>query len=426
MTRYSIVAIIFLLLAAPSCDAEPSTPPKYREMNDIVASKELTDAEKVKKLEAFFDNYACGLTPIHHISRVDEAAARRIALALFKKKNTPLKHNLELGKTLLQWLKEPGFIDIYAPFLIDAVLEGGEADFCRKRSEGTISAVGEYAWIASDFGGHESKNFDKIHDKRVIPILTKCLNAPDMIYGEQSGCIRGEKGTSTKRNTQRQMIPVALAKLGAVDAIEPMRKILLTHHDYWLRFHSAGALATLMQPPAARKLEARLRADDDFRLYLFGWGQGLINRGDDAGIEFMDFKYSTYYQKAELSSVTYMVDERLPYIEKTPGAKAAAFYSMAFEYQPLRNILLFDAANMKYGAWLTFTEKSGKQAKVTNGDQALKRFEGRITGIYTRMINDILSKKLATLSPVIAMIGKRTSNAKIRKMSQDCVQALGK
>ncbi len=109
----------------------------------------------------------------------------------------------------------------------------------------------------------------------------------------------------------------------------------------------------------------------------------------------------------------------------TPVAWAANDPGAVSGLSRLRGLVPMQLTSKKAEDGLTLRPWPGP-FEVTTGEQALKRFEDRIVGIYKRMIDDILSKKLAALSPSIEEISELTANAKIRKMSQDCIQALGK
>jgi len=74
---------------------------------------------------------------------------------------------------------------------------------------------------------------------------------------------RGKPGESSKRNTQRQQIPIALAKLGAAEAVPALERTLRTHHDYWERRHAAYALARLMDAEASGRVEQFLVANQE-------------------------------------------------------------------------------------------------------------------------------------------------------------------
>lgn len=398
----------------------------YQEMNDIVASKDMTKDEKIQKLHEFLEKEAYWPAVLYRIAQVDKLVAQNIALNLFLSKTTSQEHRLQLGRLLLQTYKAPGFMREYAHFLIDAVLNDGEKEFCRKR-ERKLSAVGEYVFIASGFEGYSSDAFEKIKDKRVIPILIKCLNAPDNIYGKQQGCvIMGKVGEPTGRNVQRQQIPIALAKLGAVESIDALKKILMTHHDYWLRYNSAYALANLMDRKDSRTVEVSLKKTKGCQRFLFPFGTGLIKKGDDDGIKYMAFKYSTYFKSDSLLSVLYMVEERFRVLKGFKSKKMENFYKQVLEYKPLYSILIFDDKSVKPEDFGYLDEKSKQLEKTTNAGEVLSQYKGRIIAIYKDIIDGIRANRLETLSPVISKIGKQTRNTEIKKISEEYINEIGR
>ncbi|MHC4200910.1 MAG: hypothetical protein ACYSU0_13035 [Planctomycetota bacterium] len=429
MSRRVVIVILAalsgLVVSSSLSRAKGLYPKTYQEMDRIVASTELTRQEKIAKLKGYFGKEPYWPAVLYRIARVDKAAAQAAALELFRRKGTSREHGLQLGRVLLTQYKAPGFIDEYAPFLVNAVLVGGEKEFCVKR-ERKISAVGEYAFIASGFEGHSPGHFEKIKDKRVIPVLIKWLDAPDNVWGGRDGCMAGKAGESTGRNVQRQQIPVALAKLGAVQAVGPLKRHLMTHRDYWLRYHSARALAVLMDRKDSRALEAKLKGSKDLARFLFAFGTGLIEQGDDNGVEYMAFRYSIYDGRKDISSVLYMMEQRLKILKGSRSRRAEGFYRQALEYPPLRNILLFDDGKVAFGKSLTKRDEDGKLRDIASAGEALAQAAPRIIRIYRDVVAQIRANDLRALAPTISRIAGRTREPAIRKISEKYLAEIGK
>lgn len=146
-----------------------------------------------------------------------------------------------------------GFIPEYREFLIDAILEDGKDEFYQTKTGGR-TAVGEYASIAGGVDTFQGILFADVRDERAIPVLIDCLSAPDDVYAEDQGCnSMGEPGAPTGRNTQRQGIPFALARLQAIDAIPELKQIAETHHDPYLRQNAMFAIDVLVPLAKAKK-----------------------------------------------------------------------------------------------------------------------------------------------------------------------------
>ncbi|MCQ9208879.1 MAG: HEAT repeat domain-containing protein [Omnitrophica bacterium] len=259
----------------------------------------------------------------------------------------------------------------------------------------------------------------------MIPILIKCLSAPDNMYGKEQGCvIRGEPGESTGRNVQRQQIPIALAKLNATEAIDVLKEILMLHHDYWSRYNSAYALAILMNREDSRVLEKILKEKKEYWQFLFPFGKGLIEKGDDDGVEYMAFKYSTYIKEDSLSSVLYMVEQRLEVLKNFNSKRTEIFYRQALEYKPLYNILVFDSKKVKFEDHLRYFDGDKQWKQVTNAEEALAQAKPRIAAIYKLIITGIEINQLEMLAGIISEIGKTTKDLEIRKISEECIEIL--
>jgi len=234
----------------------------YREMENIVASQDLTKDHKLDAISAYFGKEPYWPGVLYRLDKVDKTRTQEIALALFHKADTSRVHKYQLGNYLLRAQTPnldrkpgdpPGFVTEYRKFLVDAIVNGGTEEFCVPKSY-SRTAVGEYAGIAGGIDGPVGILFSDVADKQVIPVLIECLAAPDNVYPKEQGCvIRGNPGDSTGRNTQRQGIPLALMRLEAIEAIPALRKIVNKHHDQYLQQNATKALEVLI--PLAKKKE---------------------------------------------------------------------------------------------------------------------------------------------------------------------------
>jgi hypothetical protein len=235
----------------------------YREMEDIVASQDLAKEQKMAVISAYFEKEPYWPGVLHRLDKVDKSRTQEIALELFRKHNTSRIHKLQLGRYLLRTQTSkldqshgdpPSFTSEYRQFLIDAIVNGGIKEFFVPNT-GTPTAVGEYASIAGGINAPVGILFSDVADQEVIPVLVKCLSAPDHVYPrEQGDLIRGKPGEPTGRNTQRQGIPFALMYLEATEAIPALQEIVKEHHDRYLRDNATMALNVLT--PLEKKKES--------------------------------------------------------------------------------------------------------------------------------------------------------------------------
>jgi len=191
------------------------------------------------------------------LAAIDQATARNAAMRLFGNPGTIRSDKYWLGQFLLRTEMPkagrrmgdpPGFVAEYRAFLIDAILVSGEEEFLTQKEYGSRTAVGEYCRLATgERGGPETVLFTELKDPRVIPVLEQCLNAP------------AYEGSLWKRypvNLERNTIPLALARLQAVQTIPVLQEITRTHGDPNFRKAALFALDVLVPLEEARKNSA--------------------------------------------------------------------------------------------------------------------------------------------------------------------------
>jgi hypothetical protein len=359
-----IAPTILLILITAGAVGFTGPSEAYRTLNPVLESGDLTDEQKLAAIGEFFDD-PNSLEALGYVARVDPGLAARRLEQQFRNPERTIAERLayarrRITRASVQLGPRPGnrderFLTDYADFLLHHVLHGGAAAFHKPQVEFALTAVGEYAHIAAGFEGHDPNHFQRLADARAIPVLIDCLDAPDWVHGPPGGCIRHDKeGEPTGRNVPRQLLPIALARLDARQAIEPLKNVLRQHHDWYLRDNAAYALGVLLDPGQRQPVIDYLRthrvdpngdADhwkrDRYR-HLYAFGRGLLERGDEAGIAYMDFEYSIYWKRRDLTSVTYMVKQRINALEGVRSARLAGFVAQALEYPPLAGALLFD------------------------------------------------------------------------------------
>jgi hypothetical protein len=433
VTAFTLAAGIVLL-----ANARKDIPPAYREMREIVNSQALTKEQKLAAVSAYFEKDCYWPGVLHTLDGIDKSRTWEIALGWFRKPDTSRLHKYQLAKYLLNAQDPmfarkpgdpPGFITDYRSFLIDAILNGGKEEFCVPTT-GAETAVGEYAGISGGIDAPRGVLFSDVADKRVIPVLIECLAAPDHVYPEEQGdYMRGKPGDSTGRNTQRQGIPLALAKLNATEAIPALRQILFTHYDYYLRYNSAYALAILLPLQEVTQLQEQLLHAKPSQLltlpngkrtlepFLFPIGKGLLERGADDGIRLMSLTYDNNPDNFSLLHVLYFAEQRMALMKSVKSPKVESFYSELLSHEALRAIFLFNAKDVTYEE-PGYDEKTRKSGVRNMPEKGLNQNAKRIIALYSCILDGLKLNNIHGLDQQIKAIGRATESAEIRQLSQ--------
>jgi len=420
MTRSAMVAAVVLAVSTPTALLGKTAPtPGYQEVAAVFNSTELSTAEKVARLKEMAARDETRWQALYHLDRLDHRAASDTALAMFRAADASRELKLRLGHLMLEQNRPQlegfpqEFVKEFAAYLIGAVLDGGEAEFCRKLPGGTTTAVGEYAWLASDFGGYMNLDFAPFKDARVVPVLIACLDAPDDV-------IRGRPGESTGRNGARQQIPVALARLGDQRAVEPLKQMLLKHHDIYGQMNAAYALAKLLDKKEDRAaIGKELLARKELLWCRQRFGKGLIEIGDDNGVEFLAIRHAGGYGRLEYpSSILGMMTYRLNLLQGFKSPKVETFVREALSYKPWRAMVLFEPGSAK-------ADRGGYFGKPAASDaEELQRQAPRIILTYQLLLACVELNNLRALSGDLEKIATETRNEKVREMTTACLKSL--
>ncbi|MDP6636062.1 MAG: hypothetical protein QGG42_14275 [Phycisphaerae bacterium] len=407
----------------------PTVSPAYQKVIAVVKSTELSKDQKIARLEELAGAKDTQMIALYQMELLDPQKTMQVAAGIFKARGSSRLTKLRMGRFMLT-RERPGkkgfprdFIKEFASYLVGAVLDGGQEEFCRKLPGHPMTAVGEYAYLASYFQGYKGVDFAPFKDARLVPILISCLDAPDNTYSAaQHGCVRGKEGESTGRNTARQQIPVALGRLGDGRAVKPLRRVLSDHHDWHERNNAAYALAMLAPAGVRAKLVGEMRsrkvtgangrfdgAKDRYR-HLYAFGRGLLARGDDAGVEFMAFEYSIYDSYDGLSEVAYMLSERLKVLKGVKSSKLEGFFNQAFDNERVTGMLLMDKTKVK----------------VDRGPNAydFTRAAPRIEGMFDTVCRIIEANGLTSLGTKVRKIARRSASKVIRRRGEQCAAKL--
>jgi hypothetical protein len=158
----------------------------------VVNSTELSKEQKIARLKELAGSEETRMPALYQLKHLDDPAATQTALAIFRAAESPRDLKLRMGRLLMQANRPAregpveGFLKEFAAYLVGAVLDGGEKEFCRKLTGSEPTAVGEYAYLASDFDGYKDIDLAPFKDARVVPILIRCLEAPDNVYPKET------------------------------------------------------------------------------------------------------------------------------------------------------------------------------------------------------------------------------------------------
>ncbi len=426
-TSLSLLASFWLAALSPGVLAKMAPSPAYLEVSQVANSKELTPPEKVARLQWFTRKQETRMMALYQLESIDATAATDVAITLFRSADTPRPTKLQMGHFLLEGIRPQRegfpkeFRAEFAHFLVQSVVEGGEAEFCQKLEESPTTAVGEYAFLASDFDGYKGIDFAPFKDARVVPILIRCLDAPDNIFPANPACvIRGKPGEATGRNTARQQIPIALAKLGDARAIKPLETILFHHADIYPRVNSAYALARLIHQKEARAvIGQRLLAEPDLMMCRLLFGKGLIEAGDDTGVEFLSMKHVGVPTDRIVfpNELFYQLDQRLDILKDFRSPKVGDFIEETLDFAPWRDLVLFKPGSARI-APNDYLHPPKDEA------EALDLCAPRIVRTYRAMLACVTLNKLKSLSEKLEEISRQSRSETIRKMTEESLSAI--
>ncbi len=388
----------------------------------VANSKDLSDEQKVSRLKELASADETRMDALWVLYSMAPHEAMQLAVDIFRAKDASHTVKLNMGRFLLA--RRPankegcpkGFAEEFAKYLVETLVADGEKEFCQKLDDISPTAVGEYAYLASDFMGYKGVDFAPFKDARVAAVLIRCLDAPDNVWPKEQGdCIRGKPGESTGRNTARQQIPAALAKLGDARSIEPLKNVLARHADVYERKNAAYALAILMKKDERAVLGRELLAKSDMLPFRFPFGRGLIEAGDDTGVEFLAIQHAAEARRwPSLSEAMYMMSERLTVLKEFKSLKVESFVREALACAPLRAALLFEPGNDSITA--VFNRGYSAEELAQAGPQ--------IIIIHCMLLDCIANNRITGVSDDLKLIAARTRNESIRQRTTICLANL--
>ncbi len=341
--------------------------------------------------------------------RLQKKTLKKGLIYIFNSKKTTRSQKLKMGRQMLAFDKNrtDERVQVYLDFLVEAIIDGGIEEFMDlNRKEHTPTAIGEYAFVASDFKGYSSSDFEKIKTPKVIPYLIKALNAPDL----DNPKIPNISG----RNVARQQVPVALAKLRAYESIEPLKDVYKNHHDFHLRKNAVYALASLLDDEKTEELKDEIFTDftDDAEVYKlayykFAFAKGLILKGDAKGIDL--FEYDDFEnEKSTNTNIFGTINKAVDAIRATEGFKSQKlenYYTKILNHSYLQDILKFDKE--KIGA-----KNPPKASKV---DHDFGQVTTRILKLYENILDQIILNRFDNLLFILRDIAAESYNGTVAK-----------
>ena len=425
-----LVSVTFPWLLLPGMlgvsQAKQNVSPAYAEVSAVANSTELGAAEKVARLREFLGREETRQMAFHHLETINPDVAAQEALKLFRSAGTPRQTKLWAGHFLLEGNRPQRgsvpkeFAAEFAKYLIQAIMNGGEAEFCQKQDGTALTAIGEYAFVSSDFSGYKGIDFSPFKDPRLVPVLIRCLDAPDHVFAMDQGCvIRGTSGEPTGRNTARQQIPVALARLGDAQAIAPLEKVLSAHTDICMRMNAAYALARLLDRREDRAaLGGRLLAEEDLKPCRFPFAKGMIESGDDEGVAFLSLKHTTENpaQLARPNVIFYHLNERLSLLKGFQSPRVEPFIKELLSFQPWLDLVLFKPGSVKIDPTVDLSPPKDEA-------EALERQAPNIIATYGMMLECVKTNRMTSLADQLHGIARESHSDTVRRMTDECVKA---
>ncbi len=422
-----LIASLGLAAVFPGVHAKEIVSPAYLEVSQVADSKELSPEEKVARLRELARKEETRLMALYQLDVIDAAAAREEALILFRATDAPRRTKLHMGHFLLEGNRPQqtgfpsAFVAEFAKYLVETIVKDGEAEFCQKLEDHITTAVGEYAYLASDFEGYKGIDFRPFKDARMVPILIHCLDAPDNVYAKNQGCvILGQPGEPSGRNTARQQIPVALAKLGDARAVQPLETVLFQHKDIYLRMNAAYALARLLDKQEDRAAIGRkLIAQADLLPCRLPFGKGLIETGDDSGVEFLSMKYTgeSAERAGNPNELFYHLEQRLSILQGFKSPKVEIFIRETLDDGPWLDMILFKPGSAKIEPY-AYLHPPKDEA------EGLEMCATRIITTYAATLQCMKLNRLNSLSGKLEEIARQTGNATIRQMTEECLTVI--
>ena len=146
-------------------------------------------------------------------------------------------------------------------------------------------------------------------------------------------------------------------------------------------------------------------------------GKGLIEAGDDAGVEFLSIRHAG--ESADRigfpNELFYHLDRRLDILKEFRSPKVGAFIEEILDFSPLRDLVLFmpGSARISPGAYLHPPKDEA---------EALEMCSPRIFRTYGATLECVRLNGLKSVSGKLEEIARETRSETIRKMTEECLR----
>ncbi len=146
-------------------------------------------------------------------------------------------------------------------------------------------------------------------------------------------------------------------------------------------------------------------------------GKGLIEAGDDAGVEFLSIRHAG--ESADRigfpNELFYHLDRRLDILKEFRSPKVGAFIEEILDFSPLRDLVLFKpgSARISPGAYLHPPKDEA---------EALEMCSPRIFRTYGATLECVRLNGLKSVSGKLEEIARETRSETIRKMTEECLR----
>jgi len=408
-------------------------------MHAVVRDSSLDTDGKLGRLQEFIGAGVWLPCVLHYMAQVHPTHAVAVAVEAFRAPDATVPQRLGIGGWLLGRHPSrggelpPGFDREYAAWLVQAAIADNGDSLMVVTELGTETPVAHLAWWAGGHQGFPATSFPTDADRRVIPVLVRCLDAPDAVWPAQQGdCVHGEPGTSTRRNSQRQCIPLALAALKATETIPDLVRVLRGNGDINLRANAAFALGALTGEPRRRALEREIveKAERNWlvrrfrggtprdRSLVFPFGHGLIEQGDAAGIRYLDPAWlAGTTNPGTAQAMLWWVKSRLEAVGSFRHARLIEFYRTALIHPVLAPIWRFDA----HRASIPIGCPAPGQSLLEVRRSTLRNWENGLVRNFRCLVGGVRSNGFVELAPEIKAIADATGSPAIASVATEAL-----
>ncbi|HEX7261663.1 MAG TPA: hypothetical protein VF258_07600, partial [Luteolibacter sp.] len=152
---------------------------------------------------------------------------------------------------------------------------------------------------------------------------------------------------------------------------------------------------------------------------MLPFGKGLIEAGDDSGVEFISMKYAdeSINRRGYPGGLFYHLEQRLDMIRTLKSPKVENFIREILDMELWLDLVLFKPGSVKIETGANFPPPK-------NEAEALEMSAPRIIRIYGAVLECVKLNRLKSLSGKLRKIAAETSNETIRLMTEKCLNSI--